>query len=102
MTTRSGSSRVCAHWSPCSPGSRSCASEFTAADVSVGYALLLAQHLGLHEHFTPSVMAYWRRLQARGGFKRAMTAQERAAIAQHVPTTPSPDLGPSEPVIRTP
>lgn len=75
---------------------------FTAADVSVGYALLLAQHLGLHEHFTPSVMAYWQRLQARDGFKRAMTAQERAAIAQHVPTTPSPDLGPPKPVLRTP
>lgn len=73
---------------------------FTAADVSVGYALLLAQHLGLDECFTPSVTAYWQRLQARDGFRRAMTAQERAAGAQHVPTTPSPDLGPPEPVLR--
>jgi glutathione S-transferase len=71
---------------------------FTAADVSVGYALLLAQHLGLHERFTPSVMAYWQRLQARDGFRRALAVQEEAAVAQHVPTTPSPDLGPPEPV----
>ena len=72
---------------------------FTAADVSVGYALLLAQHLGLHERFTPSVMAYWQRLQARDGFQRALAVQQQAALAQQVPTTPSPDLGPPETVI---
>ena len=73
---------------------------FTAADISVGYALLLAQHLGLHERFTPSVMAYWQRLQARDGFRRAMAVEQQAAVAQHVPATPSPDLGPPEPVIK--
>jgi len=72
---------------------------FTAADISVGYALLLAQHLGLHERFTSSVMAYWQRLQARGGFQRAMAVQQQAAVAQHVLATPSPDLGPPEPVV---
>ena len=71
-----------------------CAARFTAADISVGYALLLAQHLGLHTRFTPAVAAYWQRLQAREGFVNAMAAQERAAIAQGVPTTPSPELGP--------
>lgn len=75
-------------------------SRFTAADISVGYALLLAQHLGLLERFTPSVMAYWQRLQARGGFQRALAVQEQAAVEQHVPTAPSPDLGPPEPVIK--
>ena len=75
---------------------------FTAADISVGYALLLAQHLGLHERFTPSVKAYWQRLQARGGFQRAMAVQQQAAVAQHVPVTPSPDVGPPEPVIKAP
>lgn len=75
---------------------------FTAADISVGYALLLAQHLGLHERFTPSVMAYWQRLQARGGFQRALAVQEQAALAQHVSATHAPDLGPPEPVIKTP
>ena len=45
-----------------------CAGRFTVADVSVGYALLLAEHLGLAERFTPSVAAYWERLKARPGF----------------------------------
>jgi len=75
---------------------------FSAADISVGYALLLAQHLGLHERFTASVMAYWQRLQARDGFQRAIAVQQQTAVAQHVPTTPSPDLGPPEPVVKAP
>ncbi|MDQ0570391.1 glutathione S-transferase [Variovorax paradoxus] len=69
-----------------------CAGRFTAADVSVGYALLLAEHLGLAERFTPSVAAYWARLQARPGFKAAMAAQSRAAEAQGVSSTPAPDI----------
>jgi len=73
-----------------------CASRFTAADISVGYALLLAQHLGLHARFTPAVAAYWQRLQARAAFVKALAAQERAALAQGVPITPSPDLGPPQ------
>jgi glutathione S-transferase len=68
-----------------------CAQRFTAADVSVGYALLLAQHLGLDQRFTPSVQAYWQRLQARESYKRAMTAQEAAANAQGVSSVPAPD-----------
>ena len=71
-----------------------CAQRFTAADVSVGYALLLAQHLGLDQQFTPSVGAYWDRLQARPAYQRAMAAQNGAALAQGVPTTPSPDVRP--------
>jgi glutathione S-transferase len=68
------------------------AGRFTAADVSVGYALLLAQHLGLAPRFTPAVLAYWQRLQAREGYRRAMAAQERAALAQGVSTVAAPDL----------
>ncbi|MCY1549683.1 hypothetical protein D9M68_858640 [compost metagenome] len=68
-----------------------CASRFTAADVSVGYALLLAQHLGLASRFTPAVEAYWQRLQQRIGYGRAMRAQEAAAKAQGVSTVPAPD-----------
>lgn len=68
------------------------ADRFTAADVSVGYALLLAEHLGLQPRFTPAVQAYWQRLQSRAGFSRAMAAQEKAALAQGVPITPSPDI----------
>ena len=52
-----------------------CAGRFTAADISVGYALLLAQTIGLSDRFTPAVAGYWERLQQRGGFKRAKAAQ---------------------------
>ncbi|MGJ7602748.1 glutathione S-transferase family protein [Variovorax sp. LT1R20] len=71
-----------------------CAGRFTAADVSVGYALLLAQHLELAGRFTPSVAAYWDRLQARPGFKAAMSAQARAAKTQGVSATPAPEIRP--------
>lgn len=53
-----------------------CAGRFTAADISVGYALLLANHLKLSEHFTPAVVAYWDRLKARTGFQAAKRAQK--------------------------
>ena len=69
-----------------------CAGRFTAADVSVGYALLAAQHLGLVDRFTPGVRRYWERLQARDGYQRALRAQHEAALSQGVSTTPAPDL----------
>ena len=56
-----------------------CAGRFTAADISVGYALLLAEQLGLDAEFTPAIEAYWARLQARAGFKAAKAAQHRHA-----------------------
>ncbi|GKT14518.1 glutathione S-transferase family protein [Acidovorax sp. SUPP2522] len=71
-----------------------CAGRFTAADVSVGYALLLAEHLALAAAFPPAVAAYWARLRERPAFARAMAAQEAAARAQGMPLTPSPDLRP--------
>jgi glutathione S-transferase len=71
-----------------------CGGRFTAADVSVGYALLLASHLGLTPRFTPAVLAYWERLQDRDGFRRAMTAQLEAARAQGVSLVPAPDTEP--------
>lgn len=67
-----------------------CAGRFTAADVSVGYALMLAQHLGLASRFTPAVAAYWDRLQQREGFLRALRSQELAAQAQGVSTVAAP------------
>jgi glutathione S-transferase len=63
-----------------------CAGRFTAADVSVGYALLLADHIGLAPRFKPAVLAYWSRLQSREGFRRALAAQRRAASEQGVST----------------
>jgi glutathione S-transferase len=71
-----------------------CTDRFTAADVSVAYALMLAGHLGLTDQFPPTVKAYWQRLQARPAFQRAMAAQHQAAIDQGVPTTPAPDTRP--------
>jgi glutathione S-transferase len=52
-----------------------CAGRFTAADISVGYALLLARTLGLHERFSPAINAYWERLAGREAFQRAKAAQ---------------------------
>ena len=71
-----------------------CAGRFTAADVAVGYALMLASHLGLDAQFSPAVAAYWARLQARPAFQRALTVQYQAAMDQGVPTTPAPDVRP--------
>lgn len=53
-----------------------CAGRFTAADISVGYALLLADHLKLSEHFSPAVQAYWARLKARPAFQAAKRVQK--------------------------
>jgi glutathione S-transferase len=64
-----------------------CAGRFTVADISVGYALMLAQSIGLHEQFPPAVSAYWARLQERDGFCRAIAAQDRAGIEQDVRVT---------------
>lgn len=55
------------------------AGRFTMADISVGYALLLAKSLRIDNGFPPNVAAYWSRLTAREGFARAKAAQEAAA-----------------------
>ena len=57
------------------------ADRFTAADISVGYALMLAHYTGLADYFAPSVMRYWERLQQRAGFKSARAAEDRACDA---------------------
>lgn len=67
-----------------------CAGRFTVADISVGYALMLADMLDLGGEFPPAVAAYWQRLQARPGYRAALAAQARAAEAQGVSTTPAP------------
>ncbi|MGQ0708331.1 MAG: glutathione S-transferase family protein [Rhodoferax sp.] len=69
-----------------------CAGRFTAADVAVGYALLLAQHLGLDAQFPAAVARYWAALQARPAFQRALQVQHQAAQDQGVPTTAAPDV----------
>ena len=48
-----------------------CAGRFTIADICVGYALVLAETLGLSAGFKPNTEAYYRRLIARPAFQRA-------------------------------
>src|ERR1700742_4080461 len=61
-----------------------CAGRFTAADIVIGYALRLADNIGLAKDFGPNVAAYWGRLQARDGYKRAREAELNAGIDQNV------------------
>ena len=58
---------------------------FTAADVVIGYALRLADNLGLSKQFGPNVAAYWQRVQQRDGYRRAVEAETRAGDEQKVP-----------------
>ena len=60
------------------------ANRFTAADIVVGYALWLADRIGLGRDFGPNVAAYWQRLQQRESFKRALAAEESAGLHQKI------------------
>ncbi|TDR94853.1 glutathione S-transferase family protein [Enterovirga rhinocerotis] len=64
-----------------------CGDRFTMADVSVGYALLLADITGLAAGFTPGVAAYWERLAGRPAYRAAREAQDRAGREQGVAAT---------------
>ena len=70
-----------------------CAGRFTAADISIGYALLLARVLGHHERFGPAVQQYWTRLSSRAGFGRAMAVQDAAAARQGIQLLPTSGVG---------
>ncbi|WP_369025038.1 glutathione S-transferase family protein [Qipengyuania sp. RANM35] len=48
-----------------------CADHFTVADICCGYALVLAERVGLDEGVPDSLKAYRDRLKAREGFRRA-------------------------------
>lgn len=61
-----------------------CAGRFTTADVSVGYALILAHHLGLAARFSPAVADYFARLQAREAYRRAIEKEAQAGREQGV------------------
>lgn len=45
---------------------------FTIADISIGYAFLLAEFTRCEVELPANVAAYWQRLKARPGYKRAM------------------------------
>lgn len=61
-----------------------CAERFTAADISVGYALLLANQLNLLADVAPSIGAYWERLKARPAFQAAKREQ-KAELSEILP-----------------
>jgi len=73
-----------------------CAGRFTAADISVGFALRLAESIGLAKNFGPNVATYWQRLQQRDGYRRAVAAEDLAGKQQNTstqswtPAAPSP------------
>lgn len=56
-----------------------CADRFTAADISVGYALHLTARMKLIDRATPRVQAYFAELQARPAYQRAKEKQKAAA-----------------------
>jgi len=61
-----------------------CAGRFTAADIAIGFALRLADNIGLSKDFGPNVAAYWQRLQTRDGYRRAVAAETLAGEQQKV------------------
>jgi glutathione S-transferase len=61
-----------------------CADRFTAADISVAYAFLLAGQIGLADDLPPAARDYLARHQEREGYRAAQAAQTAAAEAQGV------------------
>lgn len=55
------------------------AGRFTMADISVGYAIMLALSVGLEEFVPSSLRDRWSSLSARESWKRAIAAQESSA-----------------------
>lgn len=55
------------------------AGRFTMADISVGYAIMLALSVGLEEFVPSSLRARWSSLSARESWKRAIAAQNSSA-----------------------
>ncbi len=60
------------------------AGRFTCADIAVGYALMLAESIGLSSDFGPNVTAYWARLKDRPSFRKAIDAQNEEFRKQDV------------------
>jgi glutathione S-transferase len=61
-----------------------CGERFTAADISVGYALMLAEITGLAKEFPAPVASYWTRLQKRPAFAAALEKQTNVRIEQGI------------------
>jgi glutathione S-transferase len=61
-------------------GEHACAGRFTMADISLGYAVMLALSIGLEAQVTPGMATYFDRLSQRDGFRRAKAAQGAGAM----------------------
>lgn len=55
-----------------------CGDRFTAADISVGYALRFARTLNLESDLKPQLTQYLDRLEQREGFQRAISRESKA------------------------
>ncbi len=62
-----------------------CADRFTVADICVGYALILAQSVGLDDGVPDSLKAYRARLTARKAYRRAFEREEEGRKALERP-----------------
>ena len=71
-----------------------CGDRFSLADISVGYALMLAWYQGLETAFPPEVQSYWKCLQARPAYQRSLEIEKTAAREQGVSDIPSPLMQP--------
>lgn len=58
-----------------------CADRFTVADICVGYALVLAENVGLDEGVPDALKAYRERLTARPAYQAALSREVAAAKA---------------------
>ncbi len=58
-----------------------CADRFTVADICVGYALILAESVGLDEGVPESLKEYRARLTAREAYQRAIAREEEGRLA---------------------
>jgi glutathione S-transferase len=58
-----------------------CADRFTVADICVGYALILAESVGLDEGVPDSLKAYRARLTARSAYQRALAREDEGRLA---------------------
>ena len=63
------------------------AGRFTMADISVGYALFLADETGLSARFSPAILRYRERLRGRSAYGRATEAELSEAARQGVDDT---------------
>ncbi|GAA5194877.1 glutathione S-transferase family protein [Ferrimonas gelatinilytica] len=64
------------------------ADKFTIADIAVGYALFLAERLGLDREFKPQTRAYLEMLKQRDAFKRSVDIGKEVAAYQIHPVEP--------------